>query len=138
MNCALLLILSLILIPFSDNEKFNDPIVVVSMEVNLEVVSGIQYVDSFSNQVEVFDSEQKYQIGFREFTIYYPAETEVITGNPTHNHQNSKICPLYFVTDIEKVDENTGVLRLHFLSTDNQNEQNRENNTKHVATIIYL
>lgn len=145
MNFAFLLILAFSMIPLSDSsdsDKDSDPVVVVTMEVSLEVVSGIQFLNSFSNAVEVSSSDQKYQVGLREFTISHPAATEIIAGTVSHNHdhgqQHSNICSLYFVTDIEKVDENTGVLRLHYLSSDRQNDKERETGDKHVATIIYL
>ncbi len=137
MSSALLFILMFTLLPNSDKDKEKDPVVVVSMDVNLEVVSGTQFVDSFESEVEVSNSDENYQMGFREFIISYPTATEVVTEDNYRNHNSvhDQNCSLYVVSDIEKVDETTGVLRLHYLASD---EEDEESNEKHVATIIYL
>jgi len=127
---------------FSSDPIKNDSVEnksVVSMDVTLEVVSGSQLTDHLTQNVKAKSRDNSYHIGFKEFVITYPSETEIITGENRNKCSVEMDCSSYSVTNIEKVDDYTGKVRIHYLVGESKkSNSNTSNSSRPTATIIYL
>lgn len=111
---------------------------VAVMNVMLEVIPGSLFMDQLTQNVRATNSDKSYQIGFKEFVLSYPSQTEIIAGDENNSCKAVNSCSSYMVTNIEKVDENTGKVRIHYLVGDEKKPNQTSSNYKQTATIIYL
>lgn len=118
----------------SDPEKQS----IAIMDVNLEVISGSLFMDQLTQNVRAKSKDNSYQIGFREFVITYPSQTEVIAGDGKNNCSAVNNCSSYSVTNIEKVNEYTGKVRIHYLVGEKKQTHATSTSNRQTATIIYL
>lgn len=118
----------------SDTEKKS----VAVMDVRLEVIPGSLFMDHLTQNVRATSRDNSYQIGFKEFVITYPSQTEVIAGNGKNSCSSENNCSSYTVTNIEKVDEYTGKVRIHYLVGDEKKTKSTVSSSRQTATIIYL
>lgn len=119
----------------SDKENQNQTV----MNVMVEVVPGSLFIDQLTQNIRARSRDNSYQIGFKEFVITYPSQTEIIAGNDKNGCTAVSNCSSYIVTNIEKVDENTGKVRIHYLVGDkNVSNPISTSNNRQTATIIYL
>lgn len=118
----------------SDSEKQ----IVSVMDVNVEVVPGSLFMDHLTQNVRATSRDNSYQIGFKEFVLTYPSQTEIIADDGKNSCSAEKDCSSYMVTNIEKVDENTGKVRIHYLVGDEKKSGSTSSNSRQTATIIYL
>jgi hypothetical protein len=81
-NILLILLVFFISDP-NDPENSREKTETVVMNVTVEVVPGTLLFNQLSQSVEATSNSNKFQIGFKEFTISFPAESEVITGEVT-------------------------------------------------------
>jgi len=101
------------------------------MEVRVQVLSGSVKMGEFDRNVIAGSVNQEYKIGYKEIFISYPAETEVITGS------GNAACTCYLTTDLEKIDEHTGKMTIHYLLAHKDEEHTNTQPTRS-ATIVYL
>jgi|GEM_PF-1668489 len=121
-------------IPKSDSEKQS----VSVMDVNVEVVPGSLFMDHLSQNVRATSGDNSYQIGFKEFVLTYPSQTEIITDDGISSCSSENDCSSYTVTNIEKIDSNTGKVRIHYLIGDQKKSGSPSSGNRQTATIIYL
>ncbi len=107
------------------------------MDVMVEVVPGSLFMDQLSQNVQATSRDNSYQIGFKEFVLTYPSQTEIIAGEG-NNCSSSNNCSSYTVTNIEKVDEHTGKVRVHYLVGEKKKSGTSASDNRQTATIIYL
>lgn len=105
------------------------------MNVSVEVVPGSLLFDQLTRNIEATSSSQNFQIGFKEFTISFPVESEVITGGVTSKNH---LCNSYMVANIEKLNDHTGKVKIHYLVGKKDAQEQNQATEKHTATIIYL
>lgn len=111
---------------------------VVVMNVVLEVIPGSLFMDQLTQNVQAKSKDNRFQIGFKEFVLSYPSQTEIIAGDDKVSCKAVNHCSSYMVTNIEKVDENTGKVRIHYLVGDVKKPNQTSSNHRQTATIIYL
>ncbi len=134
----LYILLVLFLSVFNDPENKSEKSVTVVMEVAVEVVPGTILFDQLTQNVEASSNSNKFQIGFKEFTISFPAESEIITGEVTKSCSDQSSCNSYMVANIEKLNNYTGKLKIHYLVGNRAQKEEQKVADKHTATIIYL
>lgn len=118
----------------NDTEKQS----VTVMAVKVEVVPGSLFMDKLTQNVRAISRDNSYQIGFKEFVLTYPSQTEIITDDSKNSCTTDSHCSSYMVINIEKVDDNTGKVKIHYLVGDTKKSNSTATNGKQTATIIYL
>lgn len=136
MSLTLLFIILFSSDPIQKNDSEKQSIAV--MDVVLEVVPGSLFMDQLTQNVRAMSRDNSYQIGFKEFVLTYPSQTEIIAGDGNNSCSAVSHCSSYMVTNIEKLDENTGKVRIHYLVGDDKNSDPLDSNNRQTATIIYL
>lgn len=121
-------------IPKSETEKQS----VTVMDVRLEVVPGSLFLDQLTQNVKATSKDNSYQIGFKEFVLTYPSQTEIIADDGKNSCSSDRNCSSYTVTNIEKVDEHTGKVKIHYLVGEKKNSNSTASSNRQTATIIYL
>lgn len=111
---------------------------VTVMDVRLEVVSGSLFLDQLTQNVKATSRDNSYQIGFKEFVLTYPSQTEIIADDGKNSCSSDRNCSSYTVTNIEKVDEHTGKVKIHYLVGEKKNSNSTASSNRQTATIIYL
>lgn len=123
---------------FNDPENKSEKNTTVVMDVTVEVVPGTILFDQLTQSIEAISNSNKFQIGFKEFTISFPSESEVITGDVTKECYADSSCNSYMVANLEKLNEYTGKVKIHYLIRKGANNKDPQTTEKHTATIIYL
>ena len=136
MSLALAILLFFSLDPIPKNDTENKSIAV--MDVILEVLPGTLLVDQFTQNVKATSPNSNYQIGFKEYIITYPCETEVITADVNNHCADGGNCSSYMVTNIEKIDDHSSKVRIHYLVGEKEKSGKTTSRDKHTTTIIYL
>lgn len=134
----LFIALTLLFSDLDDPENKREKSTTTAMEVTVEVVPGSLLFDQLTHSVQATSNDQKYQIGFKEFTISFPAESEVITGNVTKQCSTTSDCSSYMVSNLEKLDAYTGKVKIHYLVGNSDDKKRSTKKERHTATIIYL
>lgn len=122
--------------PIQKNDTEKESVAV--MDVMVEVVPGSLFMDQLSQNVRATSRDNSYHIGFKEFVLTYPSQTEIIAGDGKNNCSASNNCSSYTVTNIEKVDDHTGKVRVHYLVGEKKNSNSSASENRQTATIIYL
>lgn len=137
MNLLLILLVFFISDP-NDPENSRENSETIVMDVTVEVVSGTLLYSQLTQNVEAKSNSNKFQIGFKEFTISFPAESEIITGEIINRCSNDLSCNSYMIANIEKLNDHTGRVKIHYLVGEEAQKKQYKAPERHTATIIYL
>ena len=132
---VLYIFLAMLFSDFNDHDKNREKSQTVVMDVIVEIVPGSLLFDQLTQSIEATSNSNNFQIGFKEFTISFPAESEVITGEVMSKGHS---CNSYMVANIEKINEHTGKVKIHYLVGNRDLQKKNSASEKHTATIIYL